>query len=91
MGYELSVDTQVTGSSGRFDPAKVVKHYSLQVKPGGNDRIRDGEFTQKTNSELLRVPKVGTAESSSSREPSRASEFPKFTSNSKQFPWRSML
>jgi hypothetical protein len=37
VDYELSVDTQVTGSSGRFDPAKVVKHYSLQVKPGGND------------------------------------------------------
>jgi hypothetical protein len=60
VDYELSVDTRVTGSSGRFDPAKVVKHYSLQVKPRGNDRIRDGEFTLKTNSELLRVRKVGT-------------------------------
>lgn len=60
VDYNLSVDTQVTGSSEKFDPAKVVKHYSLQVKPRGDDKIRDGEYTLKTNKEILRVRKVGT-------------------------------
>jgi hypothetical protein len=60
VDYELSVDRQVTGSSEKFDPAKTVKHYSLQVKPLGNDQIRDSEFTLKINTEILRVRKVGT-------------------------------
>jgi hypothetical protein len=58
--YSLSIDTQVMGSSEKFDPARTVKHYSLTVTAQGADNIRDGEFTLKTNSEILRVRKVGT-------------------------------
>lgn len=60
VDYELIVDAQVTGSSERFDPAKVVKHYSLVVKPRGDDKIGDGEYTLKTSKEILRVRKVGS-------------------------------
>jgi hypothetical protein len=60
VDYELSVDTQVMGSSERFAPAKVVKHYSLRVKARGDDRVRDGEYTLKTNNEILRVRKIGS-------------------------------
>ena len=60
VDYELDVDTQTAGSSERFDPLKIVKHYSLRVKPRGDDKIRDGEFTLKTEQEILRVRKVGS-------------------------------
>ena len=60
MDYELIVDAQVTGSSERFDPAKVVRHYSLVIKPHGDDKIRDGEYTLKTSKEIQRVRKVGS-------------------------------
>jgi hypothetical protein len=60
VDYKLSVDTRVTGSSERYDPPKVGKHYSLVVKQHGDDKIRDGEYTLKTNNEILRLRKVGS-------------------------------
>jgi len=60
VDYELTVEPQVTGSSERYDPPQLVKHYSLFVRPRVGDQIRDGEYTLKTNQEILRVRKVGT-------------------------------
>lgn len=60
VDYNLSVDTQVTGSSERFDPLKTVKHYSVVVKSRGGDAIHDGEYTLKTSNEILRVRKIGS-------------------------------
>lgn len=58
--YELGVDTQVTGTSERYDPAKVVKRYSLVVKARAGDNVCDGEYTLRTSREILRVRKTGT-------------------------------
>jgi hypothetical protein len=60
VDYDLTVDPQVVGSSERDDPVKVVKHYSLQVKPRKDDKIRDGEYTLKTSKEVLRIRKIGS-------------------------------
>jgi hypothetical protein len=60
VDYDLTVDPPVMGSSERLDPARVVKHYSLVVKARGQDQIRDGEYTLKTNKEVLRVRKIGS-------------------------------
>ena len=46
VDYELDVDTQTAGSSERLDPVRIVKNYSLRVRPRGDDRIRDGEYTR---------------------------------------------
>jgi len=60
VDYDLTVDTQVMGSSETFDPARVVKNYVLTIKPRGNQEIPDDEYTLQTRDEILRVRKVGS-------------------------------
>jgi len=58
VDYDLTVDSEVTGSSGTFSPPRVLTRHLLRITARNNDnneRIPNGEFTLQTQNEILRV------------------------------------
>ena len=55
VDYDVTVHSEVTGSSGTFSPPKVVRSYLLRITARRNENIPDGEFSLKTSNETMRV------------------------------------
>jgi hypothetical protein len=55
VDYDLKVESNVSGSSGTFDPPRVLRRQFLRITPRNNESVPDGDFSLKTNNEILRV------------------------------------
>lgn len=59
VDYVLDVETRIGGESKTVSPPRVVRSYSLQVRPLGNDELPDGSYSLGTDDEILDVRHLG--------------------------------